>query len=330
MPAIRLAAAVVIASGLGGGLVAVPLAQAQTQAQSAGAPPPYYPPTTPLTAPGAPRPAPAPAYVPAGPSEPQSSRASNIGGAPVQTLAPQLPSPNVDDNAAPRAFLLSARAALASGRTGEAQEALERAESRLLDRSVAYGRQDTPASGPEVNQVAQARRALGAGNTARALELMDAALGAMAVETAAQTGAPPPPPPPVAIYRAPPPQPYTPPSSAPGYASPAAQPYVPPAPLPPPVPLPSQAPANGGESFASLPSGTMPPPMPAAPREQIPPPSSNGVVWEPGHWEWLGGRYIWLSGRYIQPRPDQAHFDAGRWSQQPGGEWLWIPSRWTN
>jgi hypothetical protein len=74
------------------------------------------------------------------------------------------------------AFLQSAQRAMALGRTGEAQEALERAEARLLDRSVAPSRAGIPDEQPLVTMVGNARRALGEGDTAAADRLITDAL----------------------------------------------------------------------------------------------------------------------------------------------------------
>jgi hypothetical protein len=70
-------------------------------------------------------------------AQPADRPASNI--TPYDTrsvIAPALPVPPVPLTAPPSAFLSVARSAVQAGRTGEAQEALERAETRLLDRSL--------------------------------------------------------------------------------------------------------------------------------------------------------------------------------------------------
>src|SRR5271166_2747793 len=65
---------------------------------------------------------------------PLDLRASNIAPADTRSaVAPALPVPAVALSAPPLSFLEAARWALAGARTGEAQEALERAETRLLD-----------------------------------------------------------------------------------------------------------------------------------------------------------------------------------------------------
>ena len=82
----------------------------------------------------------------------------------------------VEDNAASREFLMAARSALMAGRTGQAQQSLEMAETRSLDRSVPQGQTNIPSDSPRVAQIRDARRALGSGDMAQALQLIDLAL----------------------------------------------------------------------------------------------------------------------------------------------------------
>ena len=96
-------------------------------------------------------------------SVPLTAPDSNI--APTDTrsiLASPLPMPPVPSFDQPRAFLQAARDALARGHTGEAQEALERAESRLLDRSVEAVRARSPDTARAVLDIGVARQALAA------------------------------------------------------------------------------------------------------------------------------------------------------------------------
>jgi len=110
-----------------------------------------------------------------GMSLPRSDAASNIDPATTRSdLAPNLPAPAAADNV--QSLLIAARRALAAGRTGEAQEALERAETRALDRSVVVGTQNEPAGGPVIAGISRARSALAAGNTAAALQAIDRTL----------------------------------------------------------------------------------------------------------------------------------------------------------
>lgn len=112
-----------------------------------------------------------------GNSLPVSGRASNNTPADTHSLiAPRLPLPPVPEGAPPRQFLLAARQALQSGQTGVAQEALERAEARQLDRSVAPSRASEPIGGPVVSQISNARQALGHGDIGGAIGIIDALL----------------------------------------------------------------------------------------------------------------------------------------------------------
>jgi len=110
-------------------------------------------------------------------ADPTSNDASNINQQDTRsTIAPALPAPNVADNDKPSRFLRAARGALAAGRTGEAQEALEMAQTRLLDRSVALGRTNNPSRNPTVGQISQALQALAAHDRAASMQSILAAI----------------------------------------------------------------------------------------------------------------------------------------------------------
>jgi hypothetical protein len=135
------------------------------------APPPSY--SAPVARPGN--------EIGTGSSLPLGDRASNIEGSDTRSqIAPNLPPPLVGPDASPRAFLLAARDALAAGRTGAAQEALERAQTRLLDRSVPLFQTDTPDRSPLVDQISAALHALGARDWQRAMQIIDATIARMA------------------------------------------------------------------------------------------------------------------------------------------------------
>jgi hypothetical protein len=168
----------------------------------------YYPPgiAAPQTPSGA-----RPGNIPGtGQSLPQSGQSSNISPYDTRsTIAPRLPTPAAGDDNNPRSFLVSARMALAAGRTGEAQEALERAETRILDRSTPAYRTGDPSRSPMVAQIREILQAMSVHDHGRALAMLDAAIARASVP-----GGPPPPPPPIPAYR-----PYAP------YPPPPAYPY---------------------------------------------------------------------------------------------------------
>jgi hypothetical protein len=119
--------------------------------------------------------------------ESTSDKASNITPADARSvIAPALPPPPVGDNASPFDYLQAAQQALAHRRTGEAQEALERAEARALDRSVPLFQTDEPIEDPVVAQIRQARLALASDDTARATQLIASASDAAAHLASAQ------------------------------------------------------------------------------------------------------------------------------------------------
>lgn len=111
---------------------------------------------------------------------PTSNRASNIDRADTRTeYAPRLPTPDAASNS-PEAFLMAAQRALAAGRTGQAQEALERAETRLLTRATDPSMANTPDNAPMVMQISQARQALARRDNAGARRAIDMAMSSNA------------------------------------------------------------------------------------------------------------------------------------------------------
>ncbi len=114
-----------------------------------------------------------------GMSLPLGTRASNIDAADTRsTIAPNLPSPSIGPNASAVDYLRAAQSALRAGRTGEAQQSLEMAQTRLLDRSVPLGQTNNPDDNPAVAQISQALKALAAGDRAQADQLIQSAIPA--------------------------------------------------------------------------------------------------------------------------------------------------------
>jgi hypothetical protein len=96
-----------------------------------------------------------------GESGPASAKASNIDSADTRgVIAPHLPSPDVGENASPDRYLRVAEHAIRAHKTGEAQQALEMAETRLLDRSTPAGAASQPDQNPRIAAVTSALKAL--------------------------------------------------------------------------------------------------------------------------------------------------------------------------
>jgi len=94
-----------------------------------------------------------------GQPEPFSTSASNLTPSDTHSdVAPALPAPPAEG---PRGLLNAAAQDLSANRTGAAQEALERAETRVLDRSVPATVANQPDNGRTVNLITQALNALG-------------------------------------------------------------------------------------------------------------------------------------------------------------------------
>jgi len=110
-------------------------------------------------------------------SLPRSGHASNIVPADTSSnVAPTLPSPKLSTNAGPHDYLRSARTSLAAGRTGAAQQALEMAETRTLDGFVPTAQAGAQDGNKAVTKIRDALHALGEGDRARAMDLIDQAL----------------------------------------------------------------------------------------------------------------------------------------------------------
>lgn len=135
------------------------------------------PPLPPNTAPPAAMRGPAQQPATMGGRQPVSPNAANINqqDQPYSNVAPALPTPELGPNASPVDYLHAAQIALASGSTGEAQQSLEMAQTRLLDRSVPYGQVNAPINSPAIDTISRALRALGAGDRGQAMQLIQVA-----------------------------------------------------------------------------------------------------------------------------------------------------------
>lgn len=112
-----------------------------------------------------------------GNSLPMSSKASNIEASDTHSaIAPTLPQPRIGANSDSRDYLKSARASVMHGQTGRAQQALEMAETRELDRSVAPDQTAVPSNNQMIARISDARRALGHGDRAKTIQMIDLAL----------------------------------------------------------------------------------------------------------------------------------------------------------
>ena len=116
-------------------------------------------------------------------SLPLSPKASNITAADTSsTIAPTPPEPPVGPDAGVSALLTSASQSIASGQTGTANEALEQAETQILQRSVPQTQVDYSSNDPVVAQIEQARQALGNHDNNGATQIINQLLSSGAPE----------------------------------------------------------------------------------------------------------------------------------------------------
>ncbi len=78
----------------------------------------------------------------------------------------------------PSDLLRAAQGAVTAGRYRQAQDALEMAETRMLDRSVPLGQTRNPSDNPVNAQIAEARRALDSHDRSACLQSIQGALQA--------------------------------------------------------------------------------------------------------------------------------------------------------
>ena len=116
-------------------------------------------------------------------SLPLSPRASNITPADTaSTIAPTPPEPAVGPDATVSTLLAAASQSIASGQTGTGEEALEQAETQILQRAVPQIPADYTSTDPVVLQIDQARQALGNNDTAGATQRINQILASGAPE----------------------------------------------------------------------------------------------------------------------------------------------------
>jgi hypothetical protein len=122
-----------------------------------------------------------------GGSEPMSTQASHIESSGRSTVAPRLPTPPGGENASAETYLRDAQNALRRHRTGEAQEALERAETAFLNNPANPAAPGEAGANPAQQTTEDARQALGKHNIADAGRLIDQALSQVASSGAGGT-----------------------------------------------------------------------------------------------------------------------------------------------
>ena len=117
-------------------------------------------------------------------STPLAARAQMTESPPPGPAAPRgpsqkLPEPDLPADSGPADFLRAARGAIATGRLDVARSALEMAQTRLLSRTVAAGREREPSDDLAVKQIAEAIGALAARDREAALRYIDFAAGSL-------------------------------------------------------------------------------------------------------------------------------------------------------
>lgn len=195
-------------------------------------------------------------------------------------MASPLPLPTIAQNARADAYLVSARDAVEQRHPGEAEEALERAETRLLGGPLVSVASAAPNVQRAMLDIRAARRALAIGDSQGSLRAIDDAL--LVVRSISGPG-------PTQIH-------------ATGPASSAG------------VPVRLAPPAIGITPLATAP----PVALPSSPKPL--PPSTVTYALLPGHWQLKGARFVWVppetTPRLVATRrlvPNESVWEGGRW-----------------
>ncbi len=118
---------------------------------------------------------------PASPS-PASPNAVSQNRAVADTSTQTSSAADVPENERTSDYLRAAQGALATGRTAEAQQALEMAQTRVLDRSVPLGQTYNPSKNPTVLKISEALQALAGRDRATCMQLIQEAIGSAAAQ----------------------------------------------------------------------------------------------------------------------------------------------------
>ncbi len=64
-----------------------------------------------------------------------------------------------------------------------------------------------------------------------------------------------------------------------------------------------------------------------AERVPTPPPSTETLIWQPGHYDWDGADYVWIHGRWVPRAGHGPLWQDGFWRHTAAGP-VWVPGHW--
>jgi len=105
-----------------------------------------------------------------------ASRTPSAKGDARAAPEPSGPPPALTENSPASAYLRAATSAISAGRTRDAQDALDMAQTRALEGSVPLFETRNPSNSPAVRHISQAKQALAGGDRAAALKMIQSAL----------------------------------------------------------------------------------------------------------------------------------------------------------
>jgi len=88
--------------------------------------------------------------------------------------------------------------------------------------------------------------------------------------------------------------------------------------------------AAAGCVVAAPPGANPYPPVPPLQAEMVPKPpvSEDPLIWQPGHWDWIGRSYVWDPGQWVPKAGHGENWQSGYWTTSPSGPWVWVPAHW--
>lgn len=72
-----------------------------------------------------------------------------------------------------------------------------------------------------------------------------------------------------------------------------------------------------------------PPAIPPIRAERVPAPPASTVtlIWQPGHYDWIGSAYLWTPGEWVPRAGHGPLWQDGFWRKGPDG-FVWEPAHW--
>lgn len=68
-------------------------------------------------------------------------------------------------------------------------------------------------------------------------------------------------------------------------------------------------------------------PQPRAELVPTPPRSDTPLIWQPGHYDWIGDSFQWTPGRWVERAGHGTLWQDGYWTKRGNG-YAWVAAHW--